>query len=119
MLVSLDRDRFQAGVGVERPEDVPDVVAHCLGAEVALGGDLLSRSATLQSGSTSVCRGVRLGWAARDGSLSSMRLAWLKTSGLVCDEAASDRPDEAGRGADEAREAAGQLPSPGPPISYL
>jgi hypothetical protein len=35
-------------MGVERPEDVPDVVADGLDAEVELARDLLGRPATLQ-----------------------------------------------------------------------
>ena len=48
MRVIRDRDRFQARVRPDRAEQGPDVVAHRLGAQLQLVGDLARRSPALE-----------------------------------------------------------------------
>ena len=43
-LLARDDDRLEPGMGAERLQDVPDVVAYRLRCHVELGGDLFRRS---------------------------------------------------------------------------
>src|SRR4051794_38812202 len=57
VLVAPDRHRFEAGVCTEPAEKATDVVAHGLGAEMQLRGDLLGGPSALQK-----VEDLRLSW---------------------------------------------------------
>ena len=71
MLLASDRDGFEPGVDAERPQQVANMIPHCLGAQVELLRDLLGRAASLE-------QTQNLGLAWRE-------MRWKRIVGLLLD----------------------------------
>jgi len=71
MLLAGYRNGFEPGVHAKRPQQMADVIAHCLWAELELLRDLLRRTATLEQ-----AEDLRLAWR---------EMRWKRVSGLFLD----------------------------------